>query len=367
VTRAIDIRIDSPRYTRSEAFAFGETIDGAEFDEVLVPDRALVGDENIVYVQVQNRGTTAATNVDVHLYFADAGNPVAIPAIDAAFNFPNAPGAGSPWTKADMITEGEIRPGEPRVVGFRVIPPLSITTNIVFLAMVTSAQDVLNVPAGNAVTFVTAERRAALHVSAVDRDTILIRDGVDDHGDRGAIAWGGRSPDIVVRQAQVAPANLAAEFADLTDAHAGDVAHGGNNFVYVRVTNRTKQVVPRSVVRVFRVLRASMSSAGANGVNWRELLPQAVLTNIPAEGWAMAEFAMPLPDAVGDDPDPDSPAGSKGIILLAMANVTDAAGTTELDPFPDLADVTDVDTFWRLFGGGALGNNATMRALSYQP
>lgn len=367
VTRAIDIRVDSPRFTRSEAFPFGDAIDGVEFDEVLVPDRTLVGDQNIVYVQVQNRGGSAATNVDVHLYMADAGNPEAIPDIDASFNWPLTPGAGSPWQKADMITVGEIRPGEPVVVSFRVIPPLSITTNIVFLAIVTGGQDpVLAVPAGGAVAFVTAERRAALHVTAVDRDTIRIRDGVDDLGAGGAVAWGGRSPDIIVRQAQVAAGDLAATFFDLSDAHAGDVARDGNNFVYVRVTNRTQQVVPRSVVRLFRVLRRAMTTAGPDGANWREILPVAVLTNIPAGGSAMAEFPMPL-NLAGDDPDPDSPTDGKGIILVAMANVTDAAGTTVLDPFPDFADVTDVDSFWRFFNGGALGNNAAMRALPFQP
>jgi hypothetical protein len=367
ITRAIDIRVDSPRFTRSEAFPFGDAIDAVEYDETLVPDRALVGDQNIVYVQVQNRGGSAATNVDVHLYMADAGNPVAIPNIDASFNWPLTPGAGSPWQKADMITVGEIPPGEPVVVSFRVVPPLSITTNLVLLAIVTGGQDpVLAVPAGGAVAFVTGERRAALHVTAVDRDTIRIRDGVDDLGQGGAVAWGGRSPDIVVRQAQVAAGDLAATFFDLSDPHASDVARDGNNFVYVRVTNRTQQPVPRSVVRLFRVLRRSMTTAGPDGANWREVLPVAVLTNIPAGGSAMAEFPMPL-NLAGDDPDPDSPTDGKGIILIAMANVTDAAGTTVLDPFPDFADVSDIDSFWRFFNGGALGKNAAMRALPFQP
>ncbi|HEX4934636.1 MAG TPA: hypothetical protein VFV33_15710, partial [Gemmatimonadaceae bacterium] len=368
VTHAIDIRIDSPRFQRSEAWTFGEAIDGAEFDEVLVPDRALVGDANIVYVQVQNRGTSPANNVDVHLYYADAGNPVAVPAIDANFNFPGVPGAGSPWTKADMITEGDVRPGDPHVVAFRVIPSLAITANIAFLAIATSGQDALaGVPAGDAVAFVRGERRAALHVAGVDRDTILIRDVTSDRGERGGVAWGGRSPDIIVRQVQVPAANLANEFADLTDAHAGDVAHGGNNFVYVRVTNRTQQVIPRSDVRLFRVPRTALATPGANGAGWVELLPVVTLNNIAAGGWAIAEFPMNFAAGPANDPDPDNAPGQKGIILVAMANVTDAAGTTVLDPFPDFADVADIDGFWRFFNGGALGNNAAMRALPFQP
>lgn len=367
VTHAIDIRVDSPRFTRSEAFAFGDTIDGAEFDETLRPDRPLVGDQNIVYVQVQNRGATVATNVDVHLYVADAGNPSAIPAIDGAFNFPAAPGAASPWQRADMLTVGEIVPGHPVVVGFRVIPPLSIRANIAFLALVTGGQDALaSVPAGDAVAFVRGERRAALHVSAVERDTIMIRDGLDDRGERGGVAWGGRSPDIIVRQAQVAAASLATEFADLAEGHGANVARTGTNFVYVRVMNRTQAVVPRSVVRLFRVVRAALGTPGPNGANWKEVAPAQVLTTIPAGGWSVAEFAMPLPVAPETDPDSDNANDAKGIILVAMANVTDAAGA-ELDPFPDFADITDVASFWRFFTGGALANNAAMRALRYVP
>ena len=367
VTHAIDIRVDSPRFTRSEAFAFGDPIDGAEFDETLRPDRPLVGDQNIVYVQVQNRGASVATNVNVHLYFADAGAPVAIPAIDGAFNFPDQPGAASPWQRADVLTVGEVVPGHPSVVGFRVIPPLKIRANIVFLALVTGTQDAMaNVPAGDAVAFVRGERRAALHVSAVERDTIMIRDGVDDRGDRGGVAWGGRSPDIIVRQAQVAPAAFAAEFADLAEGHGANAAHLGANFVYVRVTNRTQSEVPRSVVRLFRVVRPALGVPGPDGANWKEVTPVQVLTAIPAGGWAVAEFSMPLPVAPETDPDPFNANDAKGIILVAMANVTDAAGA-ELDPFPDFASVTDVASFWRFFNGGALANNVAMRALRYVP
>jgi len=368
VAHAIDIRIDSPNFARSEAWTFGEAIDGAEFDEVLVPDRALVGDENVVYVQVQNRGTAVANNVDVHLYYAGAASAAAVPPIDAAFNFPGTPGAASPWTKADKITEGEMRPGDPHVVAFRVIPKLDTLANIAFLAIATSGQDALaNVPAGPVDAFVRGERRAALHVAGVTRDTILIRDVTGDRGERGGVAWGGRSPDIIVRQAQVNAGLLATEFANLADAHAGDVARGGNNFVYVRVTNRTKLPIAQSVVRLFRVLRPALTIPGPNGANWREIIaPTATVTNIAAEGWGIAEFPMPLPDATGDDPDPDNPAGQKGIILVAVANVTDGAGTV-LDPFPDFADITDVESFWRFFNGGALGNNAAMRALPFTP
>jgi hypothetical protein len=366
VTRSPDIRVDAPRFTRFEAFAFGEAIDGVEFDENLVRDEPLVGDTNTVYVQVQNRGTDPATNVDVHLYFADAGNPPVPPAIPADFGFPNAPPAASLWQRvSDPITVGAIRPGEPCVVTFRWTPPLSIRENVALLAVVTNAKDNLAaIPATLVGTLVSNERRAALHVTHVRRDTILIRDGLDDAGDRGAVPWGGRSPDIIVRQAQVPPANFAVEFADLAVSHAEDRAKTGQNFVYVRVTNRTETVVPQSSVRLFRIPRSAITNPGAGGASWQSVAPAAgvVLNNIPPRGSLVAEFGFALPA----DPDPDASADGKGIILLAMANTADGAGN-ELDPFPDFADITDVSSFWRFFTGAPVGNNAALRALRFVP
>src|SRR3712207_7808277 len=56
------------------------------------PDRPIAGEINQVYVQVHNRGTGRARGVVVHLYFADAGNPAAPPAIDAGkLNWPGEP------------------------------------------------------------------------------------------------------------------------------------------------------------------------------------------------------------------------------------------------------------------------------------
>jgi len=363
VSHSIDIRVDSPRFRRLEPFAFGEQIDGSEFDETLVSDEPLVGEENIVYVQVQNRGTETANNVDVHLYFADAGNPIVPPAITADFGFPNAPPAASGWQRvSDPITIGAIRPGEPAVATFRWTPPLTIRVNAALFAVATNAQDHLAaIPANIVGTFVAGERRAALFVTHVQRDTIIIRDGLDDIGDRGAVPWGGRSPDIIVRQAQVPPANFAAEFADLAASHAEDRAKPGQNFVYVRVSNRTDAVVPQSTVRLLRIPRASIRQQDAT---WQPVAPAAgvVLNNIPAHGSLVAEFGFALPP----DPDPDGSADGKGIILLAMANAADAAGT-EVDPFPDFADITDVSSFWRFFTGAPLGNNAAMRALRFAP
>ena len=371
VTRSPDIRVDSPRFTRSEAFAFGEAIDGAELDDVLVRDDPLVGDTNIVYVQVQNRGIEVGTNVAVHLYFADAGNPANAPDIPADLGFPANPPASSAWQRIDTITVGEIPPGEPAVVSFQWTPPLSIRNNVALLAAVTNARDTLaSIPAGPIAATVRGDRHLALHVTRVLRDTIFIRDGLDDGGDRGAVAWGGRSPDIIVRQAAVAAANRQTEFANLAARHEANVVRPGQNFVYVRVNNRTQSVVPRSTVRLFQIPRAlfatrPVATAGApTPLTLAPVAPPAGVTinNIAAGGFGIAEFRF-TPAA---DPDPEAAAGSKGLIFLAIANVTDAAGT-ELDPFPDLVDITDVTSFWRFFTGAPLATNAALRALRFTP
>jgi hypothetical protein len=376
VTHSPDIAVDAPRFARFEAFAFGEPIDAVEMDENLVRDEPLVGDENAVYVQVQNRGTAVATNVDVHLYFAPAGNPAAAPAIPADLGFPNAPPASSAWQRADVITVGEIRPGEPVVVTFRWIPPLNIVDNVALMVVVTNAQDSLAaLPAGAAADVVRAERRAALHVTHVQRDTIFIRDGVDDVGVRGAVPWGGRSPDILVRDAALSAADQQTAFADLRATHADDrVRAGATNFVYVKITNRTRTVIPRCVVRLFRIPRAAVTEPAPISAKWTSVPPSAalidppagfILTSIPANGVGIAEFS----DAVEADPDPDGTAGGKGVIYLAMAKVTDAAGTTDLDPFPDFAEITkdDVGSFWRFLTGAPLASNAALRALRLAP
>jgi hypothetical protein len=369
ILRSPDIAIDSPRLQRSEAFAFGEAIDAGEMDEVLIRDEPLVGDINIVYVQVQNRGTTTAINVDVHLYFADAGNPANAPDIPADIGFPAAPPESSVWQRVDMITVGEIPADTPAVVSFRWTPPLRIRDNVALMAVVTNANDVLAaIPAGPVAATVRAERRIALHISHVQRDTIFIRDGLDDSGERGAVAWGGRSPDIIVRQAQVAAADIRNTFANLAARHEDNVVRPGVNFVYVRVTNRTQTAIPISNVRLFQIPRVRFSTVPATPlpapVPLTQIGPAAgqPINNIPPGDWGIAEFSF-TPDA---DPDPQSPAGGKGVILLATANVTDAAGA-ELDPFPDLQDIVDVTSFFRFFTGAPLATNAAMRALRFTP
>jgi hypothetical protein len=356
-TRALDIRVDAPSFVRSEAFRFGEAIDGAEFDETLVSDKPLVGDTNAVYVQVHNRGSQPANNVQVYLYYADAGSPPTPPALDGAINYPGEPASGSAWQlAAPAPTVGFVAPGQPAVVRFEWVPPLRIRDNVALLAVCTCGQDSLNaLPAGPVGDFVKGERRAALRVIGVNRDAVFIRDGADDDGTRGAVAWGGRSPDIIVVQTAVPnPDDPAGPFKDLQDPRVADRVHPGNNTIYVRVFNRTRVPVNTNV-RVFQVPLANP----VPGTAWNPIGGPVPLAGIPAGGW---QFAT-IPWTGVTDPDPGN-ADYKAFTLMAVANVTDAGGA-ELDPFPDLSTVTDLESFWRFFLSAPLANNAAMRALRF--
>ncbi len=356
--RALDIRVDAPYFVRSEAFTFGEAIDGAEFDETLVSDKPLAGDTNVVYVQVHNRGSQPANNVQVFLYYADAGSPPAPPTLDGAINYPGEPASGSTWQlAAPPPTVGFVHPGQPAVVRFEWVPPLRIRDNVALLALCTCAQDALaGLTAGPVVDFVQGERRAALRVIGVNRDAAFLRDGVDDDGTRGAVAWGGRSPDVIVVQGPLTgdPNDPAGPFKDLQDPRAADRVHPGDNTIYVRVFNRTRVPVNANV-RVFQVPLANP----VPGTAWSPIGGPVPVAGIPAGGW---KFAV-IPWTGVTDPDLGNP-DYKAFTLMAVANVTDAGGA-ELDPFPDLSTVTDLDGFWRFFLSAPLANNAALRALRF--
>ncbi|HEU0015296.1 MAG TPA: hypothetical protein VFQ45_16530 [Longimicrobium sp.] len=356
-TAAYDIRVDAPGFTRSEAFDFGEAIDGTEFDEQLVSDRPLMGDVNYVYVQVANRGSGTAVDTEVHLYYANAGNPAAEPPIVAAeLNFPDEPQEASAWKRVGPPrTLGPLRAGQPSVVRFEWIPPLDIADNLALLAVcrTAGAQDPLAaIPGGPVQAFTGGERRAALRVTAVNRDPLHIRDGVDDDGRRGLVAWGGRSPDIIVRQGTV-DANPAGTFTALDAHHLEDRVRPGQNWVYVRVTNRT-QVAVNARVRLHHTEAASPAPGSA----WHAIDAVQNVNGIPAGGSGFATFSWPGVDNPGG--------AAPGFTLVAAASVTDAAGA-ELDPFPDPAAVTGVDEFWRYATREPLANNVAVRSLRFEP
>jgi hypothetical protein len=128
-----------------------------------------------------------------------------------------------------------VRPGEHGIVRFPWTPAVGDLGQVVLLALATSTADPLTTGPTVLRDLLIAERRAAARVVSVLPD-LLIRNGVDDDGELGELAWGGRSPDIIVSQN---PVNPAAEFADVGDREPGQPLRTGANRVYVRVHNRS--------------------------------------------------------------------------------------------------------------------------------
>jgi hypothetical protein len=191
----------------------------------------------------------------------------------------------------------------------------------------------------------------------------FIRDAVDDDGGLGGVAFGGRSPDLIVVEAALA--DPATALTDLGDDRAGDRVrgNGGNNVVYVRVHNR-KAVAAQADVRLFWALaNAPLDTAAASAglpfdlARWQEIAPAAPAdaTNlaVPANGVAYARFAFnAAPAPVADFPN--------AIGFIALIRSSDAQ-----DPLPTVAGVDTPPEFWRLFTELANANNAALRALRF--
>lgn len=370
-TQSIDIKVNAPefedrvrRFLQSERY--GNLPDGSELDEEFTSEPPISGDTNRIYVQVHNRGFEPANNVRVHLYWADAGDPVNLPGLDAAaINYPNEPTAGSAWQRAGVRTVGVIRPGQPAVVRFDWILPLTVRRNVALMALCDCAQDPLNfAPAANPSVFIGLERRAALRVTPVRYDAVFIRDGLDDFGRRGSVAWGGRSPDILVLRKAVADAIPAADLnsptgplGDLLNARADDrIRPGDDNVIFVRVHNRHD--VP---VHVDVELYEAPVDHPATGP-WRAIQVRRRATNVQPGTWQVVRF-----DLMAVDPAPGNPsAWAKAFVLGAVCRGVDAATDTELDPMPPLATLTGVDAFWSFFTRGPLATNAVLRALRFE-
>lgn len=149
------------------------------------------------------------------------------------------------------------------------------------------------------------------------------------------------------------------------DSHDVDVARPGANFAYVRVRNRTRLQLDQVRVRLFRLPReATQSSACWVGSFEGDPSPGSgvPIGPIAAGARAVAEIPIDIPA----DPDTAMPATGKGVILLAMANVSDAAGNV-LEPFPDIAAITDVAASLRFFAEGPLAASAALRGLRFRP
>jgi len=361
--RSADIRIDAPLFRDKrrelQSERFGNLPDGAELDESFISESPLLGDSNVVYVQVHNRGWQPVSGARVWLFFADASPAGIPPKIPDQFD----PGAepASPWERAAPVQTVNIAPGQPSVVKFLWTPPLRIRSHVALLAVCSHAADPVQLlPEFEAKTYARFTRQAALFVSTVERDRVFIRDGLDDFGTRGSVAWGGRSPDIIVLDKATAdglsnPTDVNGPLSDLGDPRRGDRAHNGDNVVFVRVHNRSATQVDAEIQLYQAPLHELTGSA------WTRIGgPANAQVTVPPNGWALSNgIAWQL-----SGPDPKDPL-AQAYTLVALVRAVDTASNTELDPFPDLSSVQGVDDFWRFFSRGPLANNAAFRALRF--
>ncbi|HWS13630.1 MAG TPA: hypothetical protein VN279_12565, partial [Rhodocyclaceae bacterium] len=376
---AFDIRVDH------EPFRFFEDVlDPVEFDESLPTKAVAAGEPNVVYVQVHSCGWRPVPQATVHLYFAPSPAPPAnpnadpLPDLQADFwaNFeadplpapaaaPAAPAAA--WQRAGRAqTLRTIGPNQPAVARFEWQPPASLGSHVALLALVTTPPGVDPIVGAGAPTVMRTllrnERRVALRIAPVRPfvPDLYVRDGLDDVGRLAGVAFGGRSPDIIVVPA--APGDPVAEFANLADDRAGDRVrgNGGDNVVYVRVHNR-KNVDTAADVELFWALPNALVSAAAgqagppfDASKWQVIAPiDAVNVTVPARGNRLARFdfsAAPAP--VADFPN--------AIAFVALIRSHDSA-----DPAPQRAGVDTPDEFWRLFAQLVNSNNAALRAVRY--
>jgi hypothetical protein len=366
---SIDIKVNAPElrdrtaYLQSELF--GHSPDGCELDEQFVCENPIAGDTNIAYVQVHNRGYARADNVQVLLYAADAGAGATAPSVNG-LSFPGDP--APPWK---LLTEqtANVLPGQPRVFRMTFICPLEIKQNVALMAICRCTSDELSpLPSGAAKDWVLAERKAALRILPVVPDRVFIRDGLDDPGQRGSVAWGGRSPDIIVMTKAAADALVAAghiddatgPFGNLNDARRGDRVRQGDNTVWVRVQNRGSVPV-NGEVRLYNIPPAAISP----GTGWTQVGATVVVANIPPRGWKMARIELA---AVPADPPTGLPAPwGKAYVLAALVKALNPPDGAVLEDIPDVTTVTGVDEFWTLFNRGPLANNAAFRSLRFQP
>lgn len=364
LTQSVDIRIDAPPYQ-----VLGEVLDAVEFDEDLRSDTLVLGETNFIYVQVHSRGHDTLADVDVHLYYAAApGTPPIAPDLNPTFwdTFPAPPPGGANWSKVGDARMSELQADQPRIFRFEWLPPTDLGDNVALLAIATHANDTLIGLAGpdqptraihphaaqlpNALA--VAERRAGLYITPTTRATpdVYIRDGLDDPGQRGAVAWGGRGADIMVTRSAVGDPEV--DFADITDLRPTDRVRGGEaNFVYVRAFNGAN-VAQTVQVDVYAAPFATLADARTwTQVGTRrqiiDLAPRAHGITFPIT-WDSADIADPAPGK-----------SHKSLVLIALVG-------SDGDPMPEHADIRTLAEFWALFRSVENANNAAFRAILYE-
>ncbi len=367
---AFDIRVDNAPFQ-----FFDNTLDGVEFDEDLRTRPLVPGEAHAVYVQVHSSGWDAVSPVTVHLFFATAAAGVA-PDLHAGFwaahtqdplPAPAAPpvAPAAAWQRAGhAVTLTRLRANQPEVARFDWVPPSALAGgSVALLAVCTSLDDLLPAAPPEAMAaLIRGERRAALRVVAAGalRPDLFVRDGLDDDGRVGGVAYGGRSPDIIVVEAAVV--DPAAAFPDLADARESDRVrgNGGNNVVYVRVHNRRPADAAADVELFWALPNAPVTAvpgqAGPpfDATKWQVMASvEALNVNVPANGMRLVRFDFSAAPA----PEPGIP---NALAFIALIKSHDG-----LDSEPVRSEVNTQAEFWRLFLELGNSNNAALRALRY--
>ena len=381
---AFDIRIDNAPFQ-----FFDDVIDGVEFDENLRTKAVAAGERNVVYVQVHSCGWQALppSGATVHLYFAPGAAPAADPNADPVPDLhadfwthwadatlpapalaPVDPAAG--WQRVGVpVTLTAVGPNQPAVARFEWLAPAMAATHVALLALVTTAVGVDPlVPAGQPTamkTLLRNERRVAFRLAPVMRfvPDLFIRDGLDDTGRLGGVAFGGRSPDILVVPAALA--DLPGATADVVNPRSADRVAAGDSFVYVRVQNRKGVDTPVDVelfwAQANPAFSAAVDPAGplTDNTHWQVVPPLVAAGNVnvtvPANGAVLVGFKFSA-----------RPAPTAGVVnalaFIALLKSHDGA-----DPEPLRTRVSDAASFMRFFLQLADSNNAALRAVRYAP
>jgi hypothetical protein len=377
-THAFDIRVDAPPYT-----FFDDVVDGVEFDEQLEVSDAVPTEDNYVYVQVHNSGTTAVPTVSVHLYaaecaVADVVNPigaVATPSpasLDAGapiadfYGQPNFdPIPASSWKRVDVVRVlDEVPPDAPRVVRFTWRPEVALASkNVALLALCSGHPASLEaLPAAPAAptlsAFILAERRAALRVVQVGprpAAAVHVRDGIAADTRLGGYLAAGRSPDIMVVHPDIGGTAAEAFKDHIARRSADTISDTETNIIYVRVHNR-RRFETRAQVKVFAINLDDDNRPEPDPAAWTELpagAPFAEVTVPPSGvGYARVEF----PNAT----DPNVVGTSKNYLLLALVKSED-----DTDRLPNKDSVENADGFWELVSRYVDADNAAVRAVPW--